>query len=73
MMSLLTSEMLAVKNEDREWGVININQEIVGDLRFKFENAPYISKSGYIVANSDRKVKLYNKKGYRKTKKNRQV
>ena len=63
MMSLLTSEMLAVKNEDREWGVININQEIVGDLRFKFENAPYISKSGYIVANSDRKVKLYNKKG----------
>ena len=59
---LLTSGLLAVKNDDN-WGVINTKGEVVGDLRFKFESEPSISQSGNVIVTVDKKVKLYNNKG----------
>lgn len=61
--SLEGASMIAVQNEEKEWGVINTKQEVIGDLRFKFENKPVISKSGYVTAQIDKKAKLYNNKG----------
>ena len=61
--SLLDANVVAVQNEEKEWGVINTKQEVVGDLRFKFENEPIISKSGFITAQTEKKAKLYNNKG----------
>ena len=59
----VTNNMLPVQNEDKQWGVINTKQEVVGELRFKFEEAPIISKSGSVVAKIDKKNKLFNNKG----------
>ena len=59
---LLTSGLLAVKNDD-SWGVINTKGEVVGDLRFKFESEPSISQTGNVIVRVDKKVKLYNNKG----------
>ncbi len=61
--SMMSAEMIAVKNEENEWGVINTKQEVIGDLRFKFTSEPVISKSGFITAQIDKKAKLYNNKG----------
>jgi hypothetical protein len=59
---LLTSDMLAVKNDD-SWGVINTKGEVIGDLRFKFDAMPIISPTGKVIVKVDKKLKLYNKKG----------
>ena len=61
--SLVSANMIAVQNEEKEWGVINTKQEVIGDLRFKFENEPIISKAGFVTAQIDKKAKLYNSKG----------
>lgn len=60
---VLTSGLLSVKNEDGDWGVINSKGEVVGDLRFKFDDEPTISQTGKVVVKVDKKVKLYNNKG----------
>jgi hypothetical protein len=59
---LLTSGMLAVKNDD-SWGVVNTKGEVVGDLRFKFDTRPIIAPSGKVIVKVDKKVKLYSNKG----------
>ena len=59
---LLTSGLLAVKNDD-SWGVINTKGEVVGDLRFKFDSKPIISSNGKVIVKVDKKVKLYSNKG----------
>lgn len=59
---LLTSGMLAVKNDD-SWGVVNTKGEVVGDLRFKFDTRPIITPSGKVIVKVDKKVKLYSNKG----------
>jgi len=61
----LNAGLIAVKSEDdSKWGVISTKDaQVVGDLRFKFDNAPVISKSGRVIASIDKKLKLYNQKG----------
>lgn len=59
---MLTSGMLAVKNDD-SWGVIDTKGEVIGDLRFKFDSKPIISPNGKVIVKVDKKVKLYNSKG----------
>ena len=59
---LLTSGLLAVKNDD-SWGVIDTKGEVVGDLRFKFDSKPIISPNGKVIVKVDKKVKLYSSKG----------
>lgn len=55
--------LFAVKNDENDWGVINAKEETVGDLRFKFSEAPIISKSGIVITKSGKDLKMYNKKG----------
>lgn len=60
---LLTAGLLPAQNEDKQWGVINEKGEVVGDLRFKYDEAPVIAPSGKVLVKVDKKIKLYNSKG----------
>ncbi len=55
--------LFAVKNDENDWGVINAKEETVGELRFKFSEAPIISKSGTVITKSGKDLKMYTKKG----------
>ncbi len=61
---VINDGILAVQNEEDMYGVITAKDgEPLGDLRFKFDNVPYIAKSGNFIATLDKKLKLYNRKG----------
>lgn len=62
-LGMIYNGILAAQDEDNEWGVINTKQEVVGDLKFHFKEKPVISKSGFVIAQSDKELKLYNKSG----------
>jgi hypothetical protein len=58
-----SNDKLAVSISDKEWGVIDLKGEYLGDLRAKFENNPLFASSGEIILNEDKKVKIFDKNG----------
>lgn len=61
---VVNAGLIAVQNDEDAYGVITVKDgQILGDLKFKFDELPIISKTGYVIAKADNKLKLYNPKG----------
>jgi hypothetical protein len=63
VMNIPYNGFISVKNKDNEWGMVDANGEVIGDLRLKYTAAPVYSKSGVIVAKDDKKIKMFSSKG----------
>lgn len=64
--SYFKSGLATVRGDESDsWGVINQTGEIVGELKTKFEEEPFISHFGSVFVNNrkDKKCKIYNSKG----------